>query len=207
MIINVPKDITIKELFLGFIPKTFTEISKDMDLSDYKGIEATTVIELSGEDESAFTFELKNGSELTVTEEKKEGAIAYFEIDSSLIKRYFAGNLPVQIMERVDENLENPSNIIGFITNMPPEEAKKKLEKIKSVDGKAGFKAIIDGETFETYVRINGADSPGFNLIAKFDDILELLRGELNPIQGFMGGKFKIEGDIGLAMKMQSLIA
>lgn len=38
-------------------------------------------------------------------------------------------------------------------------------------------------------------------------EVLEKLRdGELNPMMAVMGGKIKIDGDMGLAMKVQSLM-
>jgi putative sterol carrier protein len=40
--------------------------------------------------------------------------------------------------------------------------------------------------------------------IAK-DDLDAMLSGDLNPMNAFMSGKLKIEGDMGVAMKLQSL--
>ena len=42
---------------------------------------------------------------------------------------------------------------------------------------------------------------------ASADDWFAVAIGELNPMQAFMTGKLKIQGDMGLAMKMQSLFA
>ncbi|MCY4147461.1 MAG: SCP2 sterol-binding domain-containing protein [Chloroflexi bacterium] len=42
---------------------------------------------------------------------------------------------------------------------------------------------------------------------ASADDWFAVASGELNPLQAFMTGKLKIQGDMGLAMKMQSLFA
>ncbi|MEL6671701.1 MAG: SCP2 sterol-binding domain-containing protein [Bacteroidota bacterium] len=38
-----------------------------------------------------------------------------------------------------------------------------------------------------------------------FQDFADMLSGELNPMNAFMGGKMKIEGDMGVAMKLSSL--
>jgi len=37
------------------------------------------------------------------------------------------------------------------------------------------------------------------------ENFLELLEGKLDPMMAFMGGKIKIEGDMGVAMKLQSI--
>ncbi|MEO0585114.1 MAG: SCP2 sterol-binding domain-containing protein [Bacteroidota bacterium] len=35
----------------------------------------------------------------------------------------------------------------------------------------------------------------------------KLLSGELNPMGAFMGGKIKVKGDMGIALKLQSIIS
>lgn len=37
------------------------------------------------------------------------------------------------------------------------------------------------------------------------DDLDAMLSGALNPMNAFMGGKLRVEGDMGVAMKLQSL--
>ena len=38
------------------------------------------------------------------------------------------------------------------------------------------------------------------------DDFVEMGNGELSPTMAFMMGKLKVEGDLGLAMKLQGLL-
>lgn len=38
------------------------------------------------------------------------------------------------------------------------------------------------------------------------DDFLALMSGDLNPMMAFMGGKIKVDGDMSVAMKLQSLL-
>jgi len=38
------------------------------------------------------------------------------------------------------------------------------------------------------------------------DDFIALTTGELNPMMAFMGGKIKVDGDMSVAMKLQSLL-
>ena len=37
------------------------------------------------------------------------------------------------------------------------------------------------------------------------DDLNKLMNGDLNPMTAFMFGKLKVSGDMGVAMKLQSL--
>ena len=38
------------------------------------------------------------------------------------------------------------------------------------------------------------------------EDLVEVVKGELNPMMAVMSGKIKIDGDMGVAMKLQSLL-
>ena len=38
------------------------------------------------------------------------------------------------------------------------------------------------------------------------DDFIALTTGDLNPMMAFMGGKIKVDGDVGVAMKLQNLL-
>lgn len=49
-------------------------------------------------------------------------------------------------------------------------------------------------------------DSPTLTLSMDAADFLALSQGELNPMQAFMNGKIQLEGDMGLAMKLQNIL-
>ena len=75
------------------------------------------------------------------------------------------------------------------------------------------LKFIVD----ETVVYIDGSgdvnavsseDKEADCSISVSQEVLEKLRdGELNPMMAVMGGQVKISGDMGLAMKVQSLLS
>ena len=48
------------------------------------------------------------------------------------------------------------------------------------------------------------ASSPDVTLIMADDDLIALLKGELNGMQAFMTGKLQVEGDLMLAQRMSS---
>ncbi|GIL12496.1 MAG: hypothetical protein DWB42_00230 [Chloroflexi bacterium] len=49
------------------------------------------------------------------------------------------------------------------------------------------------------------AENPKMTLKAAADDWHAVSTGKINAMQAFMSGKLKIEGDMGLAMKMQTM--
>ncbi|WP_068315449.1 SCP2 sterol-binding domain-containing protein [Polycladidibacter hongkongensis] len=60
---------------------------------------------------------------------------------------------------------------------------------------------VIDGEQVSTQDKT--ADC---TIGVALEDLEALMAGDLNPTMAFMQGKFKIDGDMGLAMKLQQLI-
>jgi putative sterol carrier protein len=51
------------------------------------------------------------------------------------------------------------------------------------------------------------ADDPRMTLKAAADDYYSVVSGTMNPMQAFMSGKLKIQGDLSLAMKLQTMFA
>jgi putative sterol carrier protein len=78
------------------------------------------------------------------------------------------------------------------------------VTKIKAVyqivldDGK---KYTINLKEGSGSVKAGESASPDCTFTMKADDFIELARGKLNPQSAFMGGKLKIKGSIGIAMK------
>ena len=62
--------------------------------------------------------------------------------------------------------------------------------------------AVADGKCS---VNDGAAASPTLTIAMEADDFMALTKGELNPMSAFMSGKIKLQGDMGLAMKFQSL--
>ncbi|HLO56080.1 MAG TPA: SCP2 sterol-binding domain-containing protein [Saprospiraceae bacterium] len=64
---------------------------------------------------------------------------------------------------------------------------------------------LIDGTGDSNIVSQNDEEA-ACTISTEADTFMQLKNGELNPMMAVMTGKVKIKGDMGLAMKLQSLI-
>ena len=94
--------------------------------------------------------------------------------------------------------------------NLVFEQLKDRVEKVDSINGTLKF--VVDGNSI--YVdgsgeknSISAGEQEADCTISLTEEVLKKLRdGELNPMMAVMGGQIKISGDMGLAMKVQSLM-
>ena len=87
----------------------------------------------------------------------------------------------------------------------------KRASNAEPIGGKIKFEVdgvgiLIDG-TSETNT-VSASNDEADCTISLTAEVLEKLRdGEINPMMAVMGGQIKITGDMGLAMKVQSLMS
>ena len=77
-----------------------------------------------------------------------------------------------------------------------------------NITGDGGGEWSLDCTTGKTsdFVSTGTHDSPGATITVSSEDWLGMLNGSLNPMQAFMSGKIKIDGDMTLAMSLQQVM-
>ena len=75
--------------------------------------------------------------------------------------------------------------------------------KVKFDFGSVG-KLFIDGAAGKVTNEDGAADA---TVSVAFDDFLKLAQGQLDPMMAYMSGKLKVAGDMGVAMKLQTLFS
>ena len=65
---------------------------------------------------------------------------------------------------------------------------------------------FVDGTGEANEVSASNEDADCLIIISP-ENFMALVKGELNPMMAMMTGKVKIKGDMGVAMKLQSLIS
>ncbi len=90
------------------------------------------------------------------------------------------------------------------------EQFNKKAQTVDPIGAKIKFviddnSILIDGTGDQNTISL--ADDEADTVIScSAETLVQLKNGELNPMMAVMGGKIKIKGDMGLAMKLQNLI-
>merc|ERR1712168_302869 len=91
------------------------------------------------------------------------------------------------------------------------EEGKTLVGKVKGIygfkvkggpGGKEGF-WIVDAKNGNGSVEFNGKVKPDVTLTISDGDLVDLMQGKLNSQKAFFQGKLKVQGNMGLAMKLQ----
>ncbi|MEM7435466.1 MAG: SCP2 sterol-binding domain-containing protein [Myxococcota bacterium] len=78
-----------------------------------------------------------------------------------------------------------------------------------NITGDGGGEWALDltkGKT-EGFVVEGKHDNPGATISISSEDWLGMLDGSVNPMQAFMSGKIKIDGDMTLAMSLQQVMS
>merc|ERR1711931_505041 len=101
--------------------------------------------------------------------------------------------------------------IFDTISKALKEDGKTLVGKVKGIygfkvkggpDGNEGF-WIVDAKNGNGSVEFNGKVKPDVTLTISDGDLVDLMQGKLNSQKAFFQGKLKVQGNMGLAMKLQ----
>ncbi|XP_026732683.1 non-specific lipid-transfer protein [Trichoplusia ni] len=102
-------------------------------------------------------------------------------------------------MKILEEAMENdPDNLIEKVRG---------IYGFKVKNGPSGSEGywVINAKEGKGKVTYNGSDKPDVTFTVSDEDVVDLISGKLNPQKAFFQGKIKIQGNMGLAMKLTDL--
>lgn len=180
--------VNVKELFTEFIPKLAKEyIQMRGEQEELEGTELSLTVDISG---SLYSYVIKDGIHFNV----KEG-----DIDTPMVRI----SVPLESMTKFAD-MKN----VDMLINMQKQLTRKNFDLLSALKGKGVFKMRhADGTISEITVIFNNVDSPRATLLLSMESANLISSGTESPVNLFMSGKLKIEGDITLAMKLQPLFA
>ena len=100
-----------------------------------------------------------------------------------------------------------PDQVVGEMPNyFLPDKAGNTNASIQfDLSGTHAGKRYIKIENGSASSGTGEVENPNLTLIADSGDFVKIFTGGLDPTAAFMSGKLKIKGDMGLAMRMQSM--
>merc|ERR1712126_705154 len=116
----------------------------------------------------------------------------------------------VKMVASTEENGFKSKVIFDMISKALSEDGKTLVGKVKGIygfkvkggpDNKEGF-WIVDAKNGLGSVEFNGKAKPDVTLTISDGDLVDLMTGKLNSQKAFFQGKLKVQGNMGLAMKL-----
>lgn len=183
---DVPDNISIKELLTEFSPNMAKgAIALSGAAAELKGTEFSLVIDVDGE---IYSYEVKDGEQFDV----KEG-----DIDKALVRIS---------LSRDDLEKMIATKSLDMLLGIQSDLNRRKYDALSRLNG--SMTALLDngdGSAYTIKATFNGADKPECTFKLTTADSGALMRKEVNPVNLFMSGAMKIEGDMAFAMATQPL--
>jgi putative sterol carrier protein len=100
-----------------------------------------------------------------------------------------------------------PDQVVGEMPNyfLPDKAGSTSASILFDLTGQHPGKRFITIADGKATSGLGEVENPNLTFIADSGDFVKIFTGGLDPTAAFMSGKLKIKGDIGLAMRMQTM--
>ena len=182
----ISPDTSVQQLLSEVMPKFAQEqLTSNPKASELAGSTITMVVEAG---DSVYNYTVTDGKDIHMAEGNNDGAMLKLKVSEDDMKKMIqSGNLDM---------------ILGIQNDLN----KAKLNALSNLRGAFTAEiALDDGEVIKLNAVLNGSEQPHsvFKMNAK--DTSALMRKEASPVNLFMSGAMKIDGDMAFAMATQPL--
>ena len=175
------------ELVPKLSKKIIEESPKAAELSrEMIGTEFSFVAEFEGEQ---YGLIIRNGSEFEIPKEIIKTPTLKIKSTIEDIEKFFS-------IKSVDAIIKDNNTI-----------SKAKFDTLSIAKGAINLTITNDdNSTSNLQITFNGAESPNTRINMRASDLRAIVSKEATPVNVFMRGDIKMEGDVGLAMALQPLL-
>ena len=190
--------ISPQDLFENVLPGMFKMLSEMNPIPDMEGTEFTMQVKLAGEGGAIYGVTIMDAREIEVHAGTLERPKVALEIPEAGWKKALAalggGALPT-MPEGFDPAMLAPNRGV--------------YDAMQDISGSLVFEVLAAGEDPVTIkVTLNGEEKPKVTMSATPEAFEELAMGDLAQLpRAFMSGRIKIDGDMGLMMKLGAVMA
>lgn len=183
---EIPSDTSVRDLLLKVSP----EIAREAILSsgadrELDGTEFSLVVEVSGD---KYSYQVKNGTEFDIREADIDAPMVRVKIDRESIEKMIK------------------TNSLDMFLGIQSDLNRNKYNVLRSIKG--SFVAELtndDGSVLSIETIFNNTLEPKAVFRMRTADSIALTRKETNPVNLFMSGAMRIDGDMAFAMSTQPL--
>lgn len=183
---EIPADIGIKELLTEVSPGIAREaIASSGADKELQGTVFSLVVDVSGD---KYSYLVRDGVDFQITQGDIEAPLVRVKIEKDNLQKMIA------------------TKSLDMLLGIQSDLNKQKYNALKSLKGSFTAELLNDDGSVTTIETIlNGAAQPRATFKMKTADSISLIRKETNPVNLFMSGAMKIEGDMAFAMATQPL--
>ncbi len=184
---SIPTNTSIKELLSEVMPQIGKDtLSKNSAAAELSGKTITMVVEVDGD---VYSYVVKDGADMTFSQD---------DIPEAMLRLKISGDHLKKMIET-----ENLDMILGIQNDINL----AKYNALNSLKGTFVAEVANDSTTFVINATLNGVSSPSSTFKMSAADTAALMKKETNPVNLFMSGAMKIEGDMAFAMATQPLFS
>ncbi|HOO73150.1 MAG TPA: SCP2 sterol-binding domain-containing protein [Spirochaetota bacterium] len=183
---NIPTDTSVEDLLGKVMPEFAKEaLVTNNAAAELGGTEISMVVDVSGKN---YSYIVKDGKDVASSNDALSNPMLKLQISEDHLQKMI--------------QTKNLDMILGIQNDIN----RVKYNALSSLKG--SFTAEVandDGTTFIIKAILNGAEQPHSIFKMSAADTQALMRKETNPVNLFMSGAMKIDGDMSFAMATQPL--